>query len=92
MLNFQDTMPVSPPVAQSETFWPPRHPLPRCTGACNQGRMPCQAPAQCYIEEDGSTWTGNTPGQDAFYFALIIAAFGVLGFVCWLLWTTVQVA
>jgi hypothetical protein len=77
MLNFQDTHPAVP---TSEPFWPPRHPLPRCTGACNQGRLPCQAPAACFVSEDEGEPLSE--GEDLFLLCLIVAA---VAFLCWML-------
>jgi len=83
MLNFSDTQPP-----RSEHEWPPRRVTPACSGpSCNQGRQKCSTPDACQLADDGEPFE---PAEDAFTLALIVAAFYALGYITWLLWTTLQ--
>ena len=83
MLNFTDT--DMKPTA-SEPYWPPRRTMPSCTGACDQGRKPCQAPQACYHDEDGDweplTWR-ECWDMYAAPVAVVLAALGAAVYAVW---------
>ena len=58
MLNYSDT---EQPAAQSYTFWPPRHPLPTCSGSCQDGHLPCQTPNACYLPDESADQVPASP-------------------------------
>lgn len=43
---FADTQPAQPVL-----FWPARHPLPGCTGPCDQGHKVCTTPEACELPD-----------------------------------------
>ena len=53
--------------------WPSRHTHAGCTGACHQGRLPCQAPHACFMPEEPPTWSPS-PGERALMVAVYLAS------------------
>jgi hypothetical protein len=49
--------------------WPARRVFSHCSGACNQGRMPCVTPEACRIPE----WARDEPRRSAMTTAQAIA-------------------
>ena len=72
MDDFRNTMPVLPKrmtgpveitpkqgaeiIRASAADWPARRPHAGCTGGCNQGRLPCQAPDACLRPANDGPW------------------------------------
>jgi hypothetical protein len=72
----------------SDTEWPPRRAsAPEPFGPPFPGLQ-----VQPDQEPDSDEGRNATPKEDAFFIFLVIAAFGVLGYILWLLVSTVRVA
>ena len=65
------------------TWWPARHTLPACVGACDQGHQPCQHRDRCTLSPDD---TELTPMESMGVWGWIVAALAVLGFVAHAVW------